>query len=239
MSHSIPDHRLTSLTIFFPFYNDAGTVLEQIKDAYRVGGEVSQKLEVIAIHGGKSKDETEMKLNEAKILFPDLQIFDESQSDKGYAVIAIGLKKATSEWVFYTDGDRQYHVDDLKSLIETQFQTGAQMVNGYKEIRHDSWTRRLAGDLYARIMRVVLRLPVRDPDCDFRLISTALLIDWQPLATGAAIIQDLLIHLRNKSVRLSEVPVHHFGRTYGKSNYTVWKLTKETVSGMIRFWKYR
>jgi glycosyltransferase involved in cell wall biosynthesis len=203
MPHSIPHPRLSSLTIFFPFFNDAGTVLEQIKDAYRVGGEVSQKLEVIAIHGGKSKDDTEMKLREAKILFPNLKILDESQSNKGYAVIATGLKTATSEWVFYTDGDRQYHVDDLRLLVNSQSETGALIVNGYKNIRHDSWVRRLAGNVYAHLVQVLLRLPIRDPHCDFRLISTSLLTDWQPRATGAAVIQDLLIHLKNKSSKWS------------------------------------
>lgn len=239
MTVSIPHPRLSSLTIFFPFFNDAGTVLEQIKDAYQVGSEISQKLEVIAIHGGKSTDDTEAKLREAKVLFPDLKIFDESQSDKGYAVITTGLRAATTDWVFYTDGDRQYHVEDLKLLVKSQSESGAQIVNGYKDVRHDSLSRRLAGNMYAHIVQTVLRLPIRDPHCDFRLISTSLLIDWQPRITGAAIIQDLLIHLKSKSSKWSEVPVHHFDRSYGKSNYTVWKLTKETLSGMIRYWKYR
>ena len=58
--------KLNSLSIFFPFYNDEGTVISQIENAYRIGSAVSDELEVIAIHGGSSKDKTFEKIQEAK-----------------------------------------------------------------------------------------------------------------------------------------------------------------------------
>ena len=68
--------KLSSLSIFFPFYNDEGTVISQIENAFRIGSSVSEELEVIAIHGGASRDRTFEKIQEAKKLFPELVIVD-------------------------------------------------------------------------------------------------------------------------------------------------------------------
>ncbi|MEI7653006.1 MAG: glycosyltransferase family 2 protein [bacterium] len=238
MVASIP-HQLTSLTIVLPFFNDAGTVTKMLDDAYLIGPQVTSQLPVIAIHGGPSSDDTYVKILSAKSTHPSLQILDESRSGRGYAVIATGLKMAQSEWVFYTDGDAQYDLKDLLKLVKAQSETGAEVVNGYKSHRQDSYMRVLAGGLYARLVRYILRLPIRDPHCDFRLIKTSLLADWHPRATGAAIIQDLITHLKRQTQRWAEVEVSHHERVYGTSNYTILQLARETLSGMLLFWRYR
>ena len=52
MENKIPvSAKVSSLSIFFPFYNDEGTVRKQIEQAYKIGSELTDDLEVIAIHG--------------------------------------------------------------------------------------------------------------------------------------------------------------------------------------------
>lgn len=238
MSDSIP-HRLSSLTIVLPFYNDAGTVNQMISDAYTIGARVTNQLTVIAIHGGASTDDTYTQILRAQSIHPDLQILDESRTDAGYAVIVAGLKLARTEWVFYTDGDAQYHLDDLTKLVQTQMQTGALVINGYKLRRHDLPHRIYLGALYALLVKYLLRLPIRDPHCDFRLIHTSLLTSWTPRAKGAAFIQDLIIHLKQQTPLWAEVGVHHYSRSYGRSNYSVFQLMRETIRGILQFCTYR
>ena len=50
--------KLTSLSIFFPFYNDEGTVKKSINSAFKYGKAITNDLEVIALHGGLSRDNT-------------------------------------------------------------------------------------------------------------------------------------------------------------------------------------
>ena len=68
--------KLKSLTIFFPFYNDEGTVARQIHLAYTVGKRAAHDLEVIAIHGGPSTDKTRQKIFEMQRIYPDLKIIN-------------------------------------------------------------------------------------------------------------------------------------------------------------------
>ena len=71
---------LESLTIFFPFYNDEGTVGRQIRLAFEVGKKFTNDLEVIAIHGGNSADQTFQKIKEIKKEFPELIVIDKTKN---------------------------------------------------------------------------------------------------------------------------------------------------------------
>lgn len=232
--------KLKSLTIFFPFMNDAGTVAKQINDAYKFGSEIASKLEVIAIHGGKSNDNTYDKILEMQKLFPDLKIIDKSDNTEGYAVIKHGFYATTMEWVFYTDGDAQYHLDELAKLVKCQDYTKADIVNGYKKSRGDHWIRKFLGDMYKKMSVVIFRLPVRDTDCDFRLIRNSLMQKIKLESKNSSILPELLIKLKLAGAKFAEVEVNHYHRIYGRSNYRFYNLLKEKLIGDCKlFMKYR
>src|SRR3989338_11668156 len=145
--------KLTSLSIFFPFYNDEGTVERQIENAYSTGRKASDDLEVIAVHGGNSKDGTFGKILEMKQKYPKLRIVDKKDNTEGYAVIKYGLAACNKDWIFYTDGDAQYHIEeDLPTLVTRQIESEADVVNGYKKNRGDSFIRVFLGNVYALLV---------------------------------------------------------------------------------------
>lgn len=227
---------LSSLSIFFPFYNDAGTVEKAITDAYEVGNTLTNKLEVIAIHGGSSKDDTWELIRQQGKKHPDLKIIDKRANIEGYAVIKHGFSTASNEWIFYTDGDLQYTLSDLPKLVEKQKSTGADVVNGYKVARGDSALRTLLGKMYQRLSRIVFQLPIRDTDCDFRLIRRSFLKNIRLKSKNASILPELIKKLQHSGATFAEVPVSHFKRSYGTSNYTPLGLFVEKLTGDIKVW---
>ena len=228
--------KLTSLTIFFPFYNDEGTVLKQIENAYRVGSSITENLEVIAIHGGNSKDNTFAEILKAKSFFPNLKIVDKNDNKEGYAVIKYGFLDASKDWVFYTDGDAQYTLDELPLLVNKQSDTGADVINGYKTRRGDGFVRFFLGDMYARFSRFIFELPIRDTDCDFRLIRKSYLDKIELVSTDSSILGELIKKLELVGAKFAEVPVSHFDREYGVSNYTPFDLFKEKLLGDLKLY---
>jgi putative flippase GtrA len=232
----IPSAKLSSLSIFFPFLNDEGTVQKQIERAYEIGKEVAENLEVIAIHGGNSKDQTFRKIKEMQMQFPDLVVVDKSDNQEGYAVIKHGFAAATKDWVFYTDGDAQYDLKELPLLVAKQRQTAADIVNGYKKNRGDGFIRFILGDMYARFSRFIFELPIRDTDCDFRLIRKSSLSKIQLISRNASILGEMIKKLEITGAKFVEVPVAHYPREYGQSNYTPWILFKEKLIGDIKLY---
>lgn len=231
---------LSSLTIFFPFYNDEGTVVKQISEAFHYGGKITDDLEVIAIHGGLSLDNTLKKIREQKKKYPELIIIDKSNNKEGYAVIKHGFKKASKEWIFYTDGDRQYHLSDLEKLVKKQFETNADIVNGYKVFRQDSFIRFFLGDVYRILAQLLFRLPIADVDCDFRLIRRNSLTKIKLESQDSSILPELIKKLQLAGAKFAQIPVNHYPRIWGKSNYNVFELMIEKIIGDLRLWfKFR
>jgi putative flippase GtrA len=230
-------NKLKSISIFFPFYNDEGTVERQIDNAYKYGKMVAEDVEVIAINGGASKDNTFNKIKEMKQRYPDLVIVDKNDNWEGYAVIKYGFYAATKEWVFYTDGDAQYHLEeDLVRLVEKQFETGADVVNGYKKARGDNFIRTFLGNVYAKLSSFVFELPIRDTDCDFRLIRRSLFKNISLDSHDASILAELIKKLEMAGAKYVEIPVSHYEREYGTSNYNALSLLKEKVIGDIKLY---
>jgi SAM-dependent methyltransferase len=229
---------MRSLTIFFPFLNDAGTVALLIEQAYFFGKQVSDDLEVIAIHGGPSKDQTLEEIHKAKSRYPDLIILDHFNNPDGYGVIRHGFRAATKEWVFYTDGDGQYHLKDLQKLVATAVETSSDVVNGFKTQRSDPWLRVFLGKGYQLFCRLLFRLPIRDIDCDFRLIRREHLKQIEFRSKGSSILPELILKLKQSGARFSEVPVNHYARVYGRSNYSAAKLLLEKLIGDFQLWGY-
>ncbi|HOM77948.1 MAG TPA: bifunctional glycosyltransferase family 2/GtrA family protein [bacterium] len=230
-------NKLKSLSIFFPFYNDEGTVERQITNAYKVGKSLAEEVEVIAINGGASKDNTFGKIQEMKEKFPDLVIVNKQDNWEGYAVIKYGFTAATKEWIFYTDGDAQYHLEeDLQQLVRKALETGADVINGYKKTRRDNFIRTFFGKIYTYASTFAFELPIRDTDCDFRLIKKSLMNRITLECHDAAILPELIKKLQLEGAKFVEVPVSHYRRDYGTSNYTAWSLLKEKVIGDIKLY---
>ena len=101
--------------------------------------------------------------------YPELRVVYHG-ANRGYgAALRSGFADATKDLVFYTDGDGQYDVLELKRFLPV-LQEGVDVVNGYKIARSDPFHRIVIGKVYLVLMRVLFRFHVRDVDCDFRLI---------------------------------------------------------------------
>ena len=61
--------RLSSLTIFYPCYNDGGTIATMIIRAMQVGGTVADDFEILVINDG-SEDDSALVLEEMAAPLP-------------------------------------------------------------------------------------------------------------------------------------------------------------------------
>lgn len=233
----MPNPKLKSLSIFFPFYNDAGTVPSQIESAFEIAPQIADEYEIIAIHGGPSKDDTWDKISEMKRKFPELVVVDKKDNKEGYAVIKHGFKAATKDWVFYTDGDAQYYLEDIHDLFKLELDTGADIVNGFKAGRKDNIFRVFFGEVYRILAKKIFKLPIRDLDCDFRLMRNDLMKQIEFESKDAGILTEMIVKLNNLGATFVETPVRHRERAYGTSNYTALGLTLEKLRGDWKVYK--
>lgn len=223
-----------SLTIFFPCYNDAGTIGTLVAGAHVVGTRSGRELEILVIDDG-SKDSSREILEELKLHYPELRTVYHD-GNRGYgAALRSGFENATKELVFYTDGDGQYDVLELEKLLPVM-QDGVDVVNGYKISRSDPWHRVVIGELYILLMRILFRFRVRDVDCDFRLIRRRALTTLSLSHSSGVICLELVRKLELAGFRFVDYPVHHYHRSYGRSQFFNFRRLAATGLNIFRLW---
>lgn len=208
----------SSLSVFFPAYNDALSLPQLVADSFRLLDERRVDFEVIVINDG-STDETGEVLRSLQETYGSRLRVITHPKNLGYgAALQTGFRAAEKELVFYTDGDGQYDVNELPLLLE-QMTPGTGFVNGLKRKRHDPWYRALTGSAYNATVRFLFGIRLADVDCDFRLIRRSLLHNVNLTSTSGTICVELVHKLEQTGAMPVQVPVHHYRRAHGKSQF--------------------
>jgi glycosyltransferase involved in cell wall biosynthesis len=223
-----------SISVFLPAYNDAATIAGLSMTALNVLSTLTDDYEVLVINDG-SVDETGEILEELAANHPRIRAIHH-ESNKGYgAALRTGFDNACKDLIFYTDGDGQYDVHEL-ALLHPLLGAEIDIVNGYKIKRVDTFPRLFLGGIYNRLAHLFFRLPIRDVDCDFRLIRRTALQRIELGASSGVICVELVHKLHTSGAVFAEVPVHHFPRISGKSQFFTFRRVARTALDFVRLW---
>src|SRR5262245_4833588 len=130
-----PPARTPSLTVFFPAYNDAGTIASLVIRAMQVASRLTPDFEIIVVNDG-SRDATAEIADELTRTYPCVRVVHHARN-RGYGgALRTGFASATKELVAYTDGDAQYDPAEIEALW-ARMTPEADFVNGYKITRSD------------------------------------------------------------------------------------------------------
>ncbi len=223
-----------SISAFFPAFNDGGTIASMVVSAEATLCSLTDDFEIIVVNDG-STDYTADILKELAARYPSLRVIDHGRN-RGYgAALRTGFAAATRELVFYTDGDAQYDPRELRRLAEAM-SPEVDVVNGYKIDRSDPLHRKIIGRVYHHIVRAAFGFRLRDVDCDFRLLRRRVfdVVDLQ--SNTGTICLELVKKLQDAGFRFAEVPVHHFHRAYGKSQFFNFRRLWRTLIQLIELW---
>jgi glycosyltransferase involved in cell wall biosynthesis len=222
------------LSIFFPAYNDAGTIASLALVAHMTARELTDDYEVIVVDDG-SPDHTGALLDEMARHFPWLKVVHHPVN-RGYGgALRTGFETASKELVFYTDGDAQYDPRELARLWEA-FSPAVDFVNGYKISRNDPLHRIVIGRVYHWFVKLAFGLRLSDVDCDFRLMRRSVFEKVRLTRSSGVICVELMKKVQDHGFRLAEVPVHHFHRSYGKSQFFNVPRVLRTLVDLARLW---
>jgi hypothetical protein len=79
-------------------------------------------------------------------------------------------------------------------------------------------------------------LHLRDVDCDFRLMRRAVFDRVQLSRSSGVICVELMKKVQDNGFVIKQVPVHHFHRTYGKSQFFNFRRVAHTLVDLARLW---
>ncbi|MEA4812193.1 MAG: glycosyltransferase family 2 protein [Anaerolineaceae bacterium] len=222
------------VSAFFPAYNDAGTIASMVDSVMVALPQITDDFEVIVVNDG-SKDYTQRVLLDLQKRYPQLRIVLHLVNMGYGAALRDGFAAARKEWVFYTDGDGQYNPLELVNLAQA-LEPGIDVVNGYKLTRSDPLNRKIIGRLYHYFVKFAFGFHSRDVDCDFRLIRRELFDHVKLESNTGTICLEMVKKFQDAGYQFKQVPVHHYSRSYGKSQFFNFRHLWNTFKQLNQLW---
>ena len=223
-----------SITGFFPAYNDQHTIEGIVRTAAEEIQKATNDFEILVIDDG-SRDQTGVILDRLALELPYLRVIHHTKN-MGYGTALIsGFRNARKDLIFYTDGDGQYDVREIRKLL-AHLKPTVDLVNGYKIRRADAWYRIWLGALYRRAMKGLFGISMRDVDCDFRLFRRSVFQKISLESRSGVICVEMIKKFEQAGFRMAEVPVSHYPRKYGRSEFFRFKHLMFTFLGLSKLW---
>jgi glycosyltransferase involved in cell wall biosynthesis len=222
------------LSIFFPAYNDAGTIASLALLAHMAARTLTEDHEVIVVDDG-SPDHTGELLDEMARHFRWLKVVHH-ETNRGYGgALRTGFATASKDLVFYTDGDAQYDPREMTALWAA-LSPDVDFINGYKIARQDPLHRIVIGRAYHWFVKLAFGLRLRDVDCDFRLMRRRIFERVELTRSSGVICVELMKKVQDQGFRIGQVPVHHYHRSYGKSQFFNFPRVGRTLVDLFLLW---
>ncbi len=223
-----------SISAFFPAYNDAGTIASMVISTDIVLRSLTSDYEIIVINDGSS-DYTKEVLDELEQKYDHLRVIHHTKN-RGYGgALRSGFSAATKDLIFYTDGDAQYDPHEVRLLLPA-LKAGVDVVNGYKISRNDPLHRIIIGRLYHHTVKSAFGLKLKDVDCDFRLIRRSVFDKVHLVSNSGVICVELMKKIQDAGFVVEQVPVHHFHRAYGISQFFNFRRIFKTLVDLSKLW---
>jgi glycosyltransferase involved in cell wall biosynthesis len=229
-----PARKPAGLSVFFPAYNDSGTIASMVIRTGKTAAELTRDFEIIVVDDG-SADSTAEIADELARTYPQVRAVHHPTNRDYGAALQTGFRTATKELIFYTDGDAQYDPAEL-SVLWARMTPDCDLVNGYKISRADPLHRIIIGRVYHYIVSTLFGLKLRDVDCDFRLMRRTIFERINLEKTSGIICVEMMKKIQDAGFRIAEVPVHHYHRAFGRSQFFNFPRLFRTGRDLLLLW---
>jgi len=225
--------KLSSLTAFFPVYNEEKNVEEMVKQLKKMLPKVANAWEIVIVNDG-SKDRTAAVAERLAAASPLVRVVHHTHN-RGYgAALKTGFATAQYDWVFFTDGDLQFNIQQLGEFIPYTLKSN--VVIGYRKSRAEGGLRAFNARVFKLFVDLLFRLHVKDIDCAFKLFKTRIVQSLELDSSGALISAEVLYKLKKKNQKFVQLPVDHLERKFGSSTGASGKVIIKAMWEFVRLY---
>lgn len=197
-----------------PAYNEAENIRASVRAVLAWVEEERISAEVIVVDDGSS-DATVLEVGALQRTDARIKLVRHAVNLGYGAALRSGFAASSGEYVFFTDADLQFRMDDLRRL--SPWVSQYDIVVGYRDGRADPRGRRLNAWMWNRLINSIFRLGLRDVDCAFKVFHRRVLQRVGISSIGAFVNSELLVRAASEGFRIKEVPVPHYPRLAGRA----------------------
>lgn len=234
--------KVHKVSIVIPVYNEQDTVQELIDLVIRAPLPGGLEREIICVNDC-SRDNTKQKLDELPSLYPDasFQIVHKPQNQGKGAALRDGFRLATGDVILIQDADLEYDPQDYRKLLQPIIEDRADVVYGSRFIGEPHrvlyFWHTVGNKFLTTLSNMFTNLNLTDMEVCYKVFRKSVLdritlvcnrFGFEPEVTAK------IAKLRPR-IRIFEVGVSYYGRSYEEGKKITWKDGIKAILAIIRF----
>jgi polyisoprenyl-phosphate glycosyltransferase len=218
--------------VVIPVYNSEKTLEELTARISKVINSLGRSFEIIFVNDC-SKDNSLNVLKEIKLKSPDLKltIIDLTKNYGQQNAILCGFKYSNSEYVINLDDDLQNPPEEIPKLI-TKIEEGYDAVWGKYSKKQDKNYKNLGSILFRKLNHKIFKIKDDLKFSSFRIFRDEIIQQVITYKTTFPYITGIVLTITSK---VANIEVDHQERKQGKSNYSLKKLIKLSLSLLVNY----
>jgi glycosyltransferase involved in cell wall biosynthesis len=232
----------SKVSIVIPVYNEEATVQELIRMVVEAPLPPGLSREIICVNDC-SKDGTGKKLDELPTIFPGVsfQVRHKPVNEGKGAALRDGFKLATGEIVIIQDADLEYDPSDYVKLVEPIVRNKADVVFGSRFIGEPHrvlyFWHTLGNKFLTAFSNMFTNLNLTDMEVCYKVFRKEILdrIEIKCARFGFEPEITAKIAKHRPRLRIYEVGVAYYGRSYEEGKKITWKDGIKAILAIIRF----
>ena len=230
-----PDPRQL-VSVLIPAYNEAAT----IEHVLRRVSELDLRTEIIVVDDG-SADDTVAIVERLQDELPALRLLRHERNRGKGAGVRTGVAASQGDIVVIQDADLEYDPTDLPKLLDPLLQGVADVVYGTRlrggepQRAHLFW--HYAGNRFLSLLTNVLyNTTISDMEVGYKAFRGDIIRGLTLVSDDFRIEPEMTAKiLRTPGIRLYEVPISYYGRTYDEGKKITWRDGYRALGALVRF----
>jgi glycosyltransferase involved in cell wall biosynthesis len=210
------------VSVVIPIYNEEGNIPILCERLFSVLNAYCKSFEVIAVNDG-SRDGSLSALKEEVGRHAKLKIVDLRRNYGQTAGLMAGIDYASGDTIVMIDADLQNDPEDVPKIL-AKLDEGYDVVSGWRKDRKDAaFSRNFVSQLANRLISRISGVPLNDYGCTLKAYRKDVL---KGMRLYGEMHRFIPIYASWMGAKIIEIPVRHYPRKFGKSNYGLERVGK-------------
>ncbi|HZW38626.1 MAG TPA: glycosyltransferase family 2 protein [Ignavibacteriaceae bacterium] len=222
------------VSIVVPLFNEEESLLPLANEIRKSVKPLNILYEVIFVDDGSN----DKSLKIIKDICRQDRRFRYISFNKNYgksAALQIGFNNATGDVVITMDADLQDDPNEIGNLLK-KMEEGYDLVSGWKKVRHDPFIKRTSSKFFNFATRIMSGIKIHDFNCGLKAYK-------KPVTENIKVYGELHRYMPVladwQGFKVSEVPVKHHERRYGKTKFGISRFFKGFIDLVTVFFTTR